>query len=484
VKKAKPAAIIISIIGLAVALGGITILTYVTGTDGITVHFYYLPIIYAAMVFGDYGGILVAMIAALACSSWVPAAVGPEGRIAQSLVDVLVRAGMFFVIAFVGSRAAYELRRRATEAHTLYDVARSVTSTLRLRQVLNLITEHAMAVMNAKASSIRLLNEESGELELAATAGLNQEYWEKGPVSVPESPLDKQVLTGEAEQIYDARSDPRFQYPEAARQAGLTSLLTVPLQTKERILGVVRVYARIKHRFSQREVDLLTACAHQASIAIENAELYEDIRRNYYETVRALTRAIEAKDSATYSHSERVTHLADELAQEVGMTEEQRELLRFGSILHDVGKIGLELQPEFEQEFEPEQTFYQMHPLIGQTILAPIGFLEAIVPVVTHHHEEWDGKGFPEGLAGEDIPYEARIVAICDAYDRLMNPLAADQPFLSSKEAAERIVDEAGSKFDPTLVAAFRRVLRANHYEASAEREQHEPLGQPAAEDE
>lgn len=482
-KTPSPTAIVISFIVLALSLVGITILVYIAGTDSIAVHLYYLPIIYAGFAFGDYGAITVSLLAALACGQWMPAKVTSEGAIPQQLWPILLRLCLFYVIGITSSRASYELRRRATEAHTLYDVARRITSTLRLRQVLDLIIQHAMTVMNAKASSIRLLDEETGKLELAATTGLDQNYWEKGPVSVPESMVDEQVLRGEPEQIYDVRSDPRFQYPEAAREAGLTSVLTVPLQTKEKILGVVRVYAKTKRRFAPREVDLLTAFAHQASVAIENARLYEDIRRNYYETVRALTRAIEAKDSATYSHSERVTHLADELAQEVGMTEEQRELLRFGSILHDVGKIGVEFEPETHQQSDPEQVFYQMHPLIGQTILAPVGFLEPILSVVVAHHEGWDGTGFPEGLSGEDIPYEARIVAICDAYDRLINPRTPDERSLSPKEAVERITDQAAGKFDPTLVAAFRRVMRANHYASLADSEHKEPLGQPSAEE-
>ena len=486
-KNPKPAAIIASVIGLALALSGITIVVRLTGTNGIAVHFYYLPIIYAAVVFGDYGSILVAMIAALACSS-MPAAVGPDEPELQPLRDALLRAGMFFVIALAASRAAHELRRRATEAHTLYDVARSVTSTLRLRQVLDLITQHAAAVMNAKASSIRLLDEETDELELVAATGLSEQYWEKGPVSVSTSTLDQQVMNGKSEQIYDVRADPRFQYPEAARQAGLTSVLTVPLETKEKVLGVVRVYSRTKRRFSRREVALLTAFADQASVAIENARLYEDIRRNYYQTVRALTRAIEAKDSATYTHSERVTQLADELAQEVGMTEDQRELLRFGSILHDVGKIGLEAQYEATPEFDSEegQAFYRMHPLIGRTILAPITFLEPMLSVVLCHHEHWDGNGFPEGLSGDDIPYQARLLSICDTYDRLRNPRTADQSPLAPKEAVEQVVDEAGSRFDPTLVAAFRRVMKANHYGPSGDVDfkPKQPLPEPPAEDE
>jgi len=326
--------------------------------------------------------------------------------------------------------------------------------------VLQLITDHATRVIDAKACNIRLLNEDNGELELVATAGLNDEYWEKGPVVLDGNITDQHVLRGHAEQIYDVLADPGFQYPEAARQAGLTSALIVPLETKDKTLGLIRVYSKSPHRFTQREIDLLTTFAHQASVAIENAELYEDIRRNYYETVRTLTRAIEAKDIETYSHSERVTDLADKIGQDVGMSDEQRELLRFGSILHDVGKIGLE-DTDTAANSEPDQAtqvFYRMHPLIGQSILQPVTFLTSVLAVITHHHERWDGSGFPEALEGDNIPYEARIVAIADAYDRLIHPRdQAVNHSLSPREALQEIAAGAGTKFDPKLVAAFRR---------------------------
>ncbi len=464
--KRRQAGKAVSIIVLTLAMAAITWIVYLTGTKSFAVHFYYLPILWAAFVFGDYGAIIVSLVAALACGWWMPAEPGAGLSAAdptlRNLGDMILRMLIFYVVGIAASRLSSELKRRIVEAQTLYEVARSITSSLRIRQVLDLITDHAMRVMDAKACNIRLLDEETGELKLTATAGLNEDYWKKGPVLVPGSAVDQDVLNGQPEQIYDVRSDPRFQYPEAARQAGLTSLLTVPLHTKDKTLGVVRIYSKAPRRFQAREVDLLTAFAHQASVAIENAELYEDIQRNYYETVRTLTRAIEAKDSQTYSHSERVTDLVDRLATGVGMSEERRELLRFGSILHDVGKIGLDLSDITVNNGQDvtEQAFYRMHPLIGQSILAPVTFLKPVLAVVTHHHERWDGTGFPEGLESDAIPYQARLVAICDTYDRLIHPLdAATDPGRSPQEALHQILARAGSQFDPELVAAFRRTV-------------------------
>ncbi len=463
--KRRTAKTVSSLIVLAIAMGFITWLVYLQGTTGIAVHFYYLPILWAGFAFGDYGAIIVSLLAALACGPWMPAepALSPETlAIEQGLWDIVLRLLVFYVVAIFASRLSFALKHRMTEAQTLYQVAHSITSSLRIKQVLDLITDHAMRVMNAKACNIRLLDEDSNELELAAAAGLNNGYWEKGPVILEGNTIDQHVLAGHAEQIYNVRTDPDFQYPEAAREAGLTSVLIVPLETKEKTLGLIRVYSKLPHKFTQREIDLLTTFAHQASVAIENAELYEDIRRNYYETVRTLTRAIEAKDIETYSHSERVTDLVEMIAREVGIPDEQRELLRFGSILHDVGKIGLEATDTAtdKQPDEASQVFYRMHPLIGQSILAPVTFLQSVLPAVTHHHERWDGSGFPEQLKGDAIPYVARIVAIADAYDRLIHPRgSATGSGLTPQAALHEVVAGGGSKFDPKLVTAFRRIM-------------------------
>ena len=451
---------IFSIVGLVLSLGAITILVRLSGTNSVAVHLLYLPIVYGAFMFGDYGAILVALVSAVACGVWTASGFTELGEpVEQALRDIVVRAAIFYVVAIVTSRAFTELRRRVTEQRTLFQVASSISSSLRIREVLEHIAQASLLVFDAKGCGIRLLDPASGELTLAATAGLSEEYWEKGPVRASE--MDEAVSRGLVEQIYDAPTDWRFRYQEEARQAGVTSLLTVPLHTKDTVIGRMRVYARRRHRFRRREVELLNAVADQAAVAIENAQLYEDIRRNYYETVRALTRAIEAKDLATFSHSERVTELADQMAQDLGWSLDQREVLRFGAILHDVGKIGVaEQSMEARTQGDPERIFFEMHPLIGNSILQPIGFLEPILPVVRYHHECWDGTGFPEGLRGKDIPEMARMVAVADVYDRLRYPADGNgQPGLSAREALERITAEAGSRFDPDLVRIFRRVI-------------------------
>ena len=456
---------LLSLVTTVAAMVAITLLVHLNGTQSIAVHFYYLPIIYAGFMFGDYGAILASLSAAFLCGPWMPATVEASGaevvRTLQTPWDIALRAGIFYVLGIFASRVSGALRRRTSEAETLYEVARDISSSLRLREVLDSIAQHAVAVLDARACTIRLLDEDNDELTAAASAGLSQTYLQKGPVTVAQSALDKRVLDGEAVAILDVRADPLFQYPEAAREEGLTSVLSLPLRSKEAVLGVIRIYAHRRRQFRRHEIELLTAFADHAAVAIENAELYEDIRRNYYETVRALTIAIEARDSATYGHSERVTELADRLAAELGMPEEERELLRFGAILHDIGKIGVAEQMLDAREGPLEdQMFYQMHPLIGRSILQPVGFLESIMDVVVYHHERWDGTGFPERLKGEEIPFYARLAAVVDAYDRAVHPSEAPSP-ISPRQALDEILTGAGTAFDPAIVAAFVRMMRA-----------------------
>jgi putative nucleotidyltransferase with HDIG domain len=457
-------AIVLRVVPILLAIGIITVLVALGGTNSIAVHFFYLPIIYAGFVFGDIGAIATAVLAAAACGPWMPAEFVVEGNqthaVAQTWWDIAVRTGIFYVMGIFASRVSGAIERRAREMHNLYEVARTVSSSLRIREVLDTIAAQAVSAMDARACSIRLLNEETGELERAASSGLSDTYWDKGPVTVPDSALDERVLEGEAVEIYDVQQDERWQYPDAARREDLHSVLSLPLQARDSILGVMRIYADRKRHFSEREVDLLGAFAHSAAVGIENAKLYEESRRGYFETIRALTIAIEARDSATYSHSEHVTELADELAQELGFNDQQREMLRFGCILHDIGKIGIdERMMDARDSDDAEHVFYRMHPLIGRSILNPVSFADEFLPVVVHHHERWDGRGFPEGLEGEEIPLAARVLGVVDSYERAVNPTESPRP-VSPDDALRSILRGSGTAYDPEIVAVFARMMR------------------------
>jgi len=464
VKAASTGKAVLNLILIAVALALITVLVYVSGgANGIAVHFYYLPIIWAGYVAGDVGALLVALIAALLCGPHMPGNIhaGPLDGYYQTPADIGLRTLFFFVVGMASSRIGFVLRRRASEFETLYHVARSVSSSLRLEAVLKVIVDSAEHVMNVRACAIRLLDKERGLLQLRASRGLSRAYLAKGPVKVAQSTIDQRVLAGESVTLRNVAEESGFQYAEEAAKEGLSSVLSVPLQVKEEVLGVMRTYAHSERSFSRDEVALLEAFAHLAAIAIENAQLYEDIRRSYYETVRALTIAIEARDPATYGHSERVTWIAQRFADRLGMSEEEKEYLRFSTVLHDIGKIGVE-SPSLVGSSQPDvdlQMFYEMHTIIGRSILSPVEFLKPVCDVVLYHHENWNGTGFPEGLAEDRIPYQARVVAIVDAYDRLVSGTDGGAG-IHPVDAFFQIKLQAGSRFDPELVETFMLMSR------------------------
>ncbi|MDI9596090.1 MAG: HD-GYP domain-containing protein [Atribacterota bacterium] len=191
-------------------------------------------------------------------------------------------------------------------------------------------------------------------------------------------------------------------------------------------------------------------------LARRSFELFTKMRIMYLNTIKALAAAIDAKDPYTHGHSERVSKMAVQLAKRLNFSEMETEYIEYASILHDIGKIGIEdsiLQKKdrlTDEEFEK----IKKHPVIGAGIIDSIEFLKRCSDTVLHHHEHYDGKGYPSGLKGEGIPKNARLLAIADAYDAM----SSDRPYrkkLSEQEILEELKNESGKQFDPVMTKEF-----------------------------
>lgn len=189
-------------------------------------------------------------------------------------------------------------------------------------------------------------------------------------------------------------------------------------------------------------------------------QLYIDMRDNYLNTIEALVQALEAKDPYTSGHSARVAKLAVSIAEGIKMSEEKIEFLKYAAVLHDVGKIGVsEIILNKEGELlDVEWEAIRSHPVIGQTIIKGIKFLFDIGQVVRHHHERIDGKGYPDGISGEQIPLESRIIAVADTYDAITSDRSYRKGS-SHDEAVAELKRVAGTQLDPELVEVFCRVV-------------------------
>lgn len=199
----------------------------------------------------------------------------------------------------------------------------------------------------------------------------------------------------------------------------------------------------------------------QVAVALSNAKLIEDLEDLNWGTLYALARAIDAKSPWTAGHSERVTALALKIGLALGLSRKELDDLHRAGLLHDIGKLGIPPHILDKPEGLTEDEFHMMrkHTRFGAKILEPIPSYASVVPIVLHHHENFDGTGYPDGLAGDRIPFGARIFALADQYDALIS----DRPYhagAKQEEVVEIIRQSAGSRFDPAVVQAFLQVMK------------------------
>jgi ribonuclease P protein subunit RPR2 len=196
----------------------------------------------------------------------------------------------------------------------------------------------------------------------------------------------------------------------------------------------------------------------------------QELRRSYRETVRALSNAVEARDAYTGKHAERVTGYGIEIARRLGLALEEMPELEFGFLLHDIGKVAIPDSILYKPGAltDEERALMAQHPMIGAQIVRGIEFLARAVEVVRSHHERWDGRGYPDRLAGEEIPLAARVFAVADVLDALTTdrPYRAASPFVVARQM---ITEESGTQFDPTVVTAFNSIDDATFTKIAAE---------------
>jgi HD-GYP domain-containing protein (c-di-GMP phosphodiesterase class II) len=283
------------------------------------------------------------------------------------------------------------------------------------------------------------------------------------------------AMTGEPQLVNDVESDPRhFKRPPAgakregdSRSFRARSMICIPLSVRGKTIGVLQalnklpsLHAQPSRRawpeFAGDDLRMLTTLGHQVAVAVENSKLYTELKQSFYDTVEALAEAIEKKDRYTGGHTKRVVHYSMCIARHMSLTPEELERVRLGAILHDVGKIGIEDKIlKKEAPLDPaEWKVMRGHPELGFEIMTRVEGLRDVIGGMRYHHERWDGKGYPLGLQGEEIPLLARIIAVADTYDAMVST----RPYrkgLAPQVAFDEIVRYRGTQFDPRVVDAF-----------------------------
>ena len=246
-------------------------------------------------------------------------------------------------------------------------------------------------------------------------------------------------------------------------EARSLSTMIAPLSNKERTLGaVIIIFEEDEDFIRQQTLKLLYILAGFFSLSLENAYLFEDLKRSYFDTIRAVANSVEARDPYTRGHSARVADISKVVAAELGWSKRDIELIDWGGILHDLGKVGIHdailNKPGklTDEEFE----IMKSHPLIGSQIIEGISFLEPVTPFILEHHERFDGRGYPRGLKGTGISKEGRILAVADSFDAM----TTDRPYrkaLAARTAMDELLRVAGTQLDPEMVTAFEKAWRS-----------------------
>jgi len=338
------------------------------------------------------------------------------------------------------------------EAATLLRAAHNV------EEMYAVLLNHAVKVGRADAGILCMVDRERGEIVTCAAHALPQTFLGR------RHPIGEGLVSWVIENNAPASSenleeDPRIVLREAVQ--GLQAGLLVPLRTTGgEVVGTLLLGRRARDPFGTTEERILQAVAEMGANALQRAELFEELENAYLQAVVALSKAIDARDSATGHHSNRIAILAAAVAEALGCTREDIETILWGAALHDIGKISISdaILHKTGPLTEEEWTLIRRHPAIGSEIVAPLRRLNKVLPMIRYHQEHWDGTGYPEGLRGEEIPLGARILAVVDAYVAMTE----DRPYRKARtheQAIEEVRRQAGKQFDPRVVEVFCQVV-------------------------
>jgi diguanylate cyclase (GGDEF)-like protein len=363
-------------------------------------------------------------------------------------------------IAIENARLFGQVRESAEISQALLELSTAVTNVSEDAEIFRQALTAVPALLGCSTVGIWVRDPETGDLRLAAHHGFDAQYHDR---------VSTQAMNSETAVDYLLSIEEPFVLPkdvvvgvpsELFLTAMESDLLVAPMRWDPEGLGAfIIIPPEDDHKFSDRDLRLARGIADITSLALANAGHYGELERAYLSTIEALANALEAKDEYTSDHARALAEMTIAVGEEMGLADLRLKWLEMGALFHDIGKIGVpsEIIRKPAPLTAPERTLMNLHPEIGAEILAPVPFLQPIRPIVRACHERWDGGGYPDGLQGDGIPLEARIIFVCDAY----HAMTTDRPYraaLTEDEAVRRLELASGTQFDPHVVEAFVRL--------------------------
>jgi HD-GYP domain-containing protein (c-di-GMP phosphodiesterase class II) len=387
-----------------------------------------------------------------------------ESSTIESVIQKRFEPSQFEWLATATSGAVAErtlLQRAQRHLETLHRVSEMLAGTRDIGGVSDSTLRAILEVTAADRAALVLRRQdpETGGVEVAAARARIASEEE---FTVSRTLVSDVINKGISTFAHDASSDARFADGHSVVAQRVRSVMCVPLRTSDEILGALYVDSLSgAGRFNEADLELLAAIGNQAGVALHRVRLMGELARLLIDTIRAIAATIDAKDGYTHRHSERVAELARRIAGEMGLSAEEQQTAELSALLHDVGKIAVPDSILNKPERLTSEEFAEMkkHPLHGARILSNIqsASVRAVVPGVQYHHEKWDGTGYPEGLAGEEIPLLGRLLGVADFLDALTSRRAYRPP-MTVDDAIALIVQGAGTHFDPEVASAVVRL--------------------------
>jgi HD-GYP domain-containing protein (c-di-GMP phosphodiesterase class II) len=347
----------------------------------------------------------------------------------------------------------------------LCEVGKRVGSVSHLSRMVKQVTQMTQHTLNASASSVLLFDDNERELVFEVAEGQAGKVLKQIRISAESGIAGWVARKGKPLIVNDVSQDPRFSRGVDELTTFVTeSIICAPLIVQHKVIGVIEVLNKVDGSdFSEQDLDTLVSVASTAAMALENAKLHQVALDAYKSTIKALAATIDAKDPYTSGHSQRVTEYATMAATSLSLPQEEIEVIEYAGILHDIGKIGVSdsILNKPGSLTVDEWAIIRRHPLIGSNMLRDIPYLDKARNLILHHHERYDGKGYPHGLKGEDIPLGARLIAVADAFDTMTTDRSYRNA-LSKEYAISELYKCTGTQFCPIAVAAFVSGLRTN----------------------
>lgn len=351
--------------------------------------------------------------------------------------------------------------RRLQHLSALSEIDRSIMSNFDLRTTLETLLNHVIAQLDIDAADVLLFDSNSLILKRIAEHGFRHNNVMQGQPRLDNGFAGKAILNGQIIKIEDIREQHSDEFLAIlAVQEGFVSYYAVPLMAKGATKGVLEIFKRASLEVDPEWLDFLDILAGQAAIAIDNVTLFDSLQRSnaelsqaYDATIEGWSHALDLRDKETEGHTRRVTEITIKLAQVFGLNQAELTQVRWGALLHDIGKMGIPdailLKPG--PLTEEEWIMMRQHPTFAYAMLSQIQYLNSALDIPYCHHEKWDGTGYPRGLKGDEIPLTARIFAVVDVWDALIS----DRPYRmawSVEKVIEYMRSLAGTHFDPEVL--------------------------------